>query len=333
MTDNAWNEPPQGSSDQKPPKDATGREWKLIEQLLMSQTREAKRGRRWGIFFKLMTFAYLFFVLMLFVPRFDLGSTKNLGGDHTALVEIQGAIAEGEAANADAVVAGVRAAFKNKNTKGVILRINSPGGTPVQAGYIYDEIVRLRKLHPEIKLYAVISDLGASGGYYVAAAADEIYADKASLVGSIGVISSSFGFVNAMEKLGVERRLYTAGKNKAFLDPFSPQKEVETQFWQGVLAVTHQQFIDRVRAGRGERLADDPALFSGLIWTGEQALELGLIDGLGSAGYVAREIIGEKHIVDFTLHKTPLEELAEKLGVSISRSLVNQLGFQQPRFQ
>lgn len=333
MTDNAWNEPRQGSHDQKPANDATGKEWKLIEQLLMSQTKEAKRGRRWGIFFKLMTFVYLFVILLLFAPRFNLDSAKSLGTGHTAMVEIQGVIAEGETSNADAVVTGLRDAFKDKNTRGIILRINSPGGTPVQAGYIYDEIVRLRQLHPEIKLYAVISDLGASGGYYVAAAADEIYADKASLVGSIGVISSSFGFVNAMEKLGVERRLYTAGENKAFLDPFSPQKEVETQFWQGVLAVTHQQFIGRVKAGRGDRLADDPRLFTGLIWTGEQALDLGLVDGLGSAGYVARELIGAEDIVDFTLRKTPFEELAEKLGVSISRSLINQLGFQAPRLQ
>ncbi len=181
-------------------------------------------------------------------------------------------------------------------TKGVILRINSPGGSPVQSGYVYDEIRRLRAAKPDIKVYAVITDLGASGAYYIASAADQIYADKASLVGSIGVTAAGFGFVGAMDKLGVDRRTYTSGEHKAFLDPFQPQKADETQFWQGVLDTTHRQFIASVKQGRGDRLKDKdhPELFSGLIWTGEQAVALGLVDGLGSASYVARDVIRKR---------------------------------------
>ncbi len=332
MTENAWNEPPQDNN--KPANtEVSSKEWKLIEKLVTSQSIEAKRSRRWGIFFKLMTFSYLFAILFILLPDFNMESARSIGGTHTALVEIKGVIAENEVSNADSIVQGLRDAFKNKNTKGVILRINSPGGSPVQAGYIYDEIIRLRLLHPNIKLYAVISDIGASGGYYIAAAADAIYADKASLVGSIGVISSSFGFVDIMEKIGVQRRLYTAGENKAFLDPFSPINQAETKFWQNVLAVTHKQFINNVKQGRGDRLVDDPKLFSGLIWTGEQAVELGLIDALGSSGYVAREIIGEERIVNFTLNQTPLEEIIGQLGVSISRGVMSQLEVNTPRLQ
>lgn len=324
MSDNSWNEPEQGGS--KEGQDRQGKEWKLIEKLLLNMGQEQRRARRWGIAFKLLTFVYLFALLFLFSPAFDLESAAKMSESHTALVDVQGVIAEGEMAGADNIVKGLRDAFKNNKTKGVILRINSPGGTPVQAGYIYDEIKRLRQLYPLIKLYAVIGDLGASGGYYIAAAADEIYADKASLVGSIGVISSSFGFTGAMERLGIERRVFTAGESKAFLDPFSPMKEKDSEFWKGVLSVTHQQFIDRVKKGRGDRLKEEPKLFSGLIWSGEQALALGLIDGLGSPGYVAREIIGEENIVDFTPRPTPFELFANRLGVSVGHTLANYLG-------
>jgi protease-4 len=239
-------------------------------------------------------------------------------------------IAENEQASADNIAGSLRNAFEDKNTKGIILRINSPGGSPVQSGYVYDEIKRLRSIYPNVKLYAVISDLGASGAYYIAAAADEIYADRASLVGSIGVISSSFGFVDLMDKLGVERRLYTSGENKAFLDPFSKQKKSESEFWKKVLNVTHQQFIGRVKEGRGDRLKDDPSLFSGLIWSGEQALELGLIDNLGSTGYVAREIIGAENTINFTLKKDPIEQFIDKLGISVGSSLAQSLGLTNP---
>ncbi|KZZ33060.1 S49 family peptidase, partial [Oleiphilus sp. HI0086] len=219
---------------------------------------------------------------------------------YTALVNLEGVIASGEEANADFLVTGLRAAFEAEGTQAVVLRINSPGGSPVQSGYVYDEIKRLRGLYPETPLYAVISDIGASGAYYIAAAADKIYADKASLVGSIGVVASGFGFVDTMKKLGVERRLYTAGAHKGFLDPFSDEKGDEVEFWESVLNTTHQQFIAKVKEGRGERLKVDEEIFSGLIWSGEQALEKGLVDGLGSAGYVAREVVGAEEIIDFT---------------------------------
>ena len=203
------------------------KEWKLIEKVVGSINTEQRRARRWGIFFKLMTFAYLFVVLAIFAPSSI--DTKNLGvdGQFTAMVEVKGVIAAGEVASADLIVTGLRNAFDAEGVKAVILRINSPGGSPVQSGYVYDEIMRLRGLHPEIPVYAVISDLGASGAYYIAAAANEIYADKASLVGSIGVVGSGFGFVGAMEKLGVERRQFTAGEHKGFLDPFTPLNKEE----------------------------------------------------------------------------------------------------------
>lgn len=321
MSEHSWNE--QGKQSERP---QNHREWQIIEKLLLNSNKEQKRARRWGIFFKLLTFIYLFALLYLLSPALQIDSAAALSEGHTALVDVQGVIAEGEMAGADVIAKGLRDAFEHERTKGVILRINSPGGTPVQAGYIYDEIKRLRQLHPSKKLYAVISDLGASGGYYIAAAADEIYADKASLVGSIGVISSSFGFTGAMERLGIERRVFTAGESKAFLDPFSPMKEQESEFWKSVLGVTHQQFIDRVKQGRGDRLKDDPQLFSGLIWSGEQALALGLVDGLGSAGHVAREVVGEENIVDFTPRPTPFELFASRLGVTIGNTLASYFG-------
>ncbi len=236
---------------------------------------------------------------------------------------MRGVIADKESASADNIVSSLRTAFEDPKVKGVILRINSPGGSPVQSGYVYDEIRRLRALHPQIKLYAVISDLGASGAYYIASAADQIYADKASLVGSIGVTAAGYGFVGTMEKLGVERRTYTSGEHKAFLDPFQPQKADETQFWQSVLDTTHRQFIASVKQGRGDRLKDKdhPELFSGLVWSGEQALPLGLIDGLGSASSVARDVIGEKELVDFTVQESPFDRFSKKLGASVAEKL------------
>ena len=331
MSNNAWNEDERKQSDDG--QDHQHKEWRLIEKLLLDAGKEQRRARRWGIAFKLLTFIYLFALLFLLSPNLDLSNAAKMSESHTALIDVQGVIAEGELAGADNIAKGLRNAFENNKTKAVILRINSPGGTPVQAGYIYDEIKRLRQLYPNIKLYAVISDLGASGGYYIAAAADKIYADKASLVGSIGVISSSFGFTGAMDKMGIERRVFTAGESKAFLDPFSPMKEKDSEFWKSVLGVTHQQFIDRVKQGRGERLQDDSKLFSGLIWSGEQALELGLIDGLGSTGYVAREIIGEENIVDFTPRPSPFEMFANRLGVSIGHTLANYFGVTQVNYR
>ncbi|GJN48086.1 MULTISPECIES: signal peptide peptidase SppA [Pseudomonas] len=306
--------------------------WKLLEKAVLAGVQEQRRSRRWGIFFKVLTFLYLFVALALFSPLFDLQKTAARGENHTALVEVKGMIADDEAASADNIVGSLRAAFEDPKTKGIVLRINSPGGSPVQSGYIYDEIRRLRGEHADIKVYAVITDLGASGAYYIASAADEIYADKASLVGSIGVTAASFGFVDLMGKLGVERRVYTSGEHKAFLDPFQPQKAEETQFWQGVLDTTHKQFIESVKKGRGDRLKVEghPELFSGLVWSGEQALELGLVDKLGSTSFVAREVIGEKEIVDYTKQETPFDRFAKRLGASVAERLALWMGFQGP---
>ncbi|WP_152224543.1 signal peptide peptidase SppA [Pseudomonas sp. SCB32] len=306
--------------------------WKLLEKAVLAGVQEQRRSRRWGIFFKLLTFLYLFVALVLFSPFGGLSKSASRSASHTAMIEVKGMIADDEPASADNVVGALRAAFEDAGTKGIVLRINSPGGSPVQSGYIYDEIKRLRGEHPDIKVYAVISDLGASGAYYIASAADQIYADKASLVGSIGVTAATFGFVGTMEKLGVDRRVYTSGEHKAFLDPFQPQKLDETAFWQQVLDTTHKQFIDSVKKGRGDRLKDKdhPELFSGLIWSGEQALQLGLIDGLGSTSYVAREIIKEKEVVDYTVQETPFDRFAKKLGTSVAERLALWMGWQGP---
>ncbi len=326
MADNPWNENPE-SPDAPAKRDGNnGKEWKLIEKLVLSLGIEQRRARRWGIFFKLLTFFYLFLLLGLMVPNDWDKSTRKPGEKHTALVDVRGVIADGEKAGADVIVTGLRKAFEDEDTSAVMLRINSPGGSPVQAGYVYDEVKRLRAKYPETRLYAVISDIGASGAYYIAAAADEIYADKASLVGSIGVVTSSFGFVGTMEKLGVERRLLTAGEHKGMLDPFSPLDPKELQLWREVLETTHRQFITQVRNGRGDRLKDDPILFTGTLWSGEQAVELGLVDGLGSAGYVAREIVGAEEIVDFTPEPSPFKRFVDELGVSIGRTLASYMG-------
>lgn len=302
----------------------SSKEWKLIEKTMLQLGAEQRRSRRWGVFFKTLTFAYLFVLLFIMVD--SLGDKPlSEAESYTALVDLRGVIAASEEASADFLVTGLRAAFKADGTKAVVLRINSPGGSPVQSGYVYDEIKRLRGLYPEIPLYAVISDIGASGAYYIAAAADEIYADKASLVGSIGVVASGFGFVNTMEKLGVERRLYTSGAHKAFLDPFSEEKDSEVQFWNSVLNQTHEQFIAKVKEGRGDRLHIDEDTFSGLIWNGEQALEKGFIDGLGSAGYVAREIVGQEEIVDFTPQPDPFERFTKTLGMAAGKTMASVL--------
>ena len=292
----------------------------VLERLLFAALKEQRRARRWGIFFKLVLILYLVAIFVAYLPG-EWGGEALPTGDHTALVDVRGVIADDKEANADTIVSGLRDAFRNRHAKAVILRLNTPGGSPVQAGYVNDEIARLRKKYPGKKLYAVITDICASGGYYIAAAADEIYADKASMVGSIGVLMNGFGFTEAMKKLGVERRLITAGKHKGFLDPFSPLKEDERRHLQNMLDNIHQQFIATVKRGRGDRLKDDPDLFSGLIWTGEEALALGLVDGLGSSSYVAREIVGAEKIVDYTHRRPYIERLAERLGTAVAQSL------------
>ena len=303
------------------------RAWALVESLAKGALQEQRRSRRWGIFFKLLTFCWLFFSMAIIYNATEItgGSPDDSAVEHTALVDIDGQIG-GNDVNADIVVTGLRAAFADANTQAVILRINSPGGSPVQSGYIYDEIRRLRSVHKEKPLYAVITDIGASGGYYIAAAADKIYADKASLVGSIGVISSGFGFVEAMDNLGITRRTYTSGENKAFLDPFQAVNPQAAAQWQTSLDTIYQQFIDAVKAGRGERLADNPDIFSGMVWSGQQATELGLVDDLGSASYVAREVVGAEEIVDYTFRLSPLEKFARDLGAGVSATLVEALG-------
>ncbi|MFQ5660464.1 MAG: signal peptide peptidase SppA [Gammaproteobacteria bacterium] len=297
-----------------------------FEQALSSQVareflKEQRRNRRWGIFFKLLLALYLLAFLLLYMNQ-DVEMANLTRGPHTALVDIDGVISADSKASADNIISGLRAAFKDKHTAGIILRINSPGGSPVQAGYVNDEIRRLRKKYPDIPLYAVISDICASGGYYIASAADKIYANKASIVGSIGVIMSGFGFVDAINKLGIERRLLHAGKNKGFMDPFSPLKQDEVNHVDKLLDDIYQQFISVVKRGRGVRLKDDDRLFSGLVWTGEQSKELGLVDALGSASYVARDVIGAEEIVDFTHRKNYLDRFAESLGATLANHLV-----------
>jgi len=295
-----------------------------LTRLMHATLTEQRRARRWGIFFKSLLFLYLFaLLLMVVVPQSGDGLKA---GPHTALVEIRGIISDSSDASADTIVTGLRNALEDEQTRGVILRINSPGGSPVQAGYVYDEIIRLRTLHPGIPIYTVVSDICASGGYYIASATDAIYADKASIVGSVGVLMNSFGFVEAMEKLGIERRLLTAGENKAFLDPFSPQEEAHVTHARQMLDTIHQQFIEAVKAGRGERLADDERLFTGLVWSGERSVALGLVDELGSAGYVAREVVGAERIVDFTVRPRYFERLVSRLGSAIGGSVSTALG-------
>jgi len=299
----------------------------LVTKLAESSIKEQRRSRRWGILFKLLTFTYIG-VFIYLSSGIDVALVSDQES-HTALIELKGLIADEEAASADNLVTALRDAFDNEHVKGIIIRANSPGGSPVQSGYVYDEIIRLKKLHPDTPVYAVISDVCASGCYYIASAADEIYADKASIVGSIGVRMDNFGFVDAMKKLGVERRTLTAGKNKALLDPFLPINENARAHMQTMLGEIHQQFIESVKTGRGDRLDTSiEGLFSGLIWTGKRAVEIGLVDGLGNASYVAREIIGEETFVDYTPQDDLFERFASKMGASMALVLGQQLSTQ-----
>ena len=295
-------------------------ERKTLEKLALAALTEQRRTRKWGIFFKILGFVYLFLLLFLAMGLMNQNELAS-AGPHTALVRLDGVIAPGNQASAEQVIEGLQAAFKDKNAKGVILRINSPGGSPVQAGQINDEIRRLKALNPKMPLYAVVDDICASGGYYVAVAADKIYVDKASLVGSIGVLMDGFGFTGTMDKLGVERRLLTAGENKGFLDPFSPVDPKQKAYAQTMLNDIHQQFINTVKAGRGARLKETDGMFSGLIWTGEKSIELGLADALGSTEYVAREVIKAKDIVDYTPHQSIADRFAKRFGAAAAQAL------------
>ena len=305
-------------------------EREVLTQLAESSLKEQRRARRWGILFKLLTFAYIGGIIYLYG---DASLTRvNLNEKHTALVELNGVIADKQEASADKIVTALRNAFDNEKSAGIILRINSPGGSPVQSGYVYDEIVRLRKKHPDTPLYAVVTDICASGGYYIAAAADKIYADKASIVGSIGVRMDNFGFVDAIDKLGIERRTLTAGEDKALLDPFLPVDEKTTAHIQNMLTEIHQQFINSVKEGRGDRLDTSvEGIFSGLIWTGEAAVKIGMVDELASSSYVAREVIGEETIINYTVEEDILQRFAERLGSTVAQVISTQFLSATPR--
>jgi len=290
-----------------------------LERLLLAHLDEQRRARRWGIFFKSLGFIWLFLLIVLIASR-DAGDFVSTQ-PHTGLIDIQGEIGGEDGVYADDVIDALNTAFDNKHSKAVVLRINSPGGSPVQAGQIHDEIRRLRAKHKDKPVYVVVDDICASGGYYIAAAADKIFVDKASLVGSIGVLMDGFGFTEAMKKLGVERRLLTAGENKGFLDPFSPLDPQEVAHAQRLLNEIHQQFIQVVRQGRGGRLKEQPGLYSGLIWNGTRSIELGLADGLGNLHYVAREVVKAEDIVDYTPRESLADRLARRLGAALGKAL------------
>jgi protease-4 len=303
-------------------------EWSrdVINRLAFSALDEQRRTRRWNIFFKVLLALYLLALLILYLPQdWDWGELGKVTEKHTALVDLNGVIADKAEASADTVIGGLRSAFEDDNTAGIILRANSPGGSPVQSGYIYREIKRLRELHPDTPLYAVVTDVCASGCYYVVSAADEIYVDGSSIVGSIGVRMDSFGFVDTMEKLGIERRLYTAGESKGFLDPFMPSKPEDVEHVQVLLENIHGQFIDSVKEGRGDRLQDSDDLFTGLVWTGDESVSMGLADKIGSPSYVAREVIGEEDIVEFTEKPDFFQRLSDRIGVAMAKGLGQQL--------
>jgi len=303
--------------------DNNGRwERELVTKLATAALKEQRRARLWGIFFKLLTFGYVTLILLMAVDW----KTAEVGGrKHTAMVEVNGLIAPGTDASAEKITTALQAAFKDKNTQGVVVRCNSPGGSPVQAQTIYDEMKRLRKKYPDVPLYAVIEDVCASGGYFVAVGADRIYVGKASIVGSIGVLMNGFGFTGLMEKLGIERRLITVGENKGMLDPFSPLEEKDKEHVRKLMGDIHEQFVGVVREGRGKRLKDAPEIFSGLIWTGQRSVDLGLADGFGSLEYVAREVVKAEEIVDFTQKEGLAEKFARRFGASVASALAESL--------
>lgn len=298
----------------------TGVAWEraTLEKLVFATIREQQAARRWKMFTRFMWLAVLGAIVWFVYSSAEVGTSMTT--PHTAVVEIKGEIASDSEASAENIVAALRSAFEDEGAQAVVLLINSPGGSPVQAGIINDEITRLKGLH-EKKVYAVVEETCASAAYYIAAAADNIYVDKASLVGSIGVLMDGFGFTGLMEKLGIERRLMTAGDNKGLLDPFSPQNESQRLFMQNLLAEIHNQFIDVVKKGRGDRLKETPETFSGLVWNGQQAVTLGLADGLGNLDYVAREVVKAEELVDYTRRENVGLRLAKRFGASVGEGI------------
>ena len=298
-----------------------GWERELLERLAFASLQEQRTRRRWGVFFKVLGFAYL--IVLLIVLSGVTGGPSHSKEKHTALVDLSGVIDSDGDSSAESVTAALNDAFKEGNVVGVILRVNSPGGSPVQSSIIHDEIRRLRAKYPEKPLHAVVEDICASGGYFVAAAADKIYVNRSSIVGSIGVLMDGFGFSAAMDKLGVERRLLTAGENKGFLDPFSPQDQKHRRHAQLLLDDIHKQFIEVVRQGRGSRLRETPELFSGLMWTGQQSMALGLVDEFGTVDSVARDVIKAETVVDYTLRRSLTDRLAQRFGTAFGGAFAN----------
>ena len=320
MSDNLQTPPPQPSPSPLPPPEAgklpINWEREVLEKLVFATIKEQRANRRWSIFFKIFLLLALFLAIASYFNLSFLGGESEVGR-HTALIEIEGNIESEGSGAADVVIPALNKAFADEGSVAVVLHINSPGGSPVQAGMIVDEIQRLRKGYPDKPLYAVVDEICASGGYYIAASADEIYVNKASMIGSIGVLMDGFGFTGAMEKLGVERRLLTAGENKGFMDPFSPQSAKHKEHAQVMLNEIHEQFIDVVRAGRGKRLHETPEMFSGLFWTGARAIKMGLADDLGSVDSVARDVVKAEDIIDYTQHEGLPERVLKKFGAAM----------------
>jgi protease-4 len=313
---------PAATPAEAPPPAAASWERATFERLMFATIAEQRAQRRWRTVRSLAWLAFFVFLLWVLMHRSTPSADKSTA--HTAVVEIKGEIASGGDASAEAVVAAMRSAMEDSGAQGIVLLINSPGGSPVQAGIINDEIRRLKAKYKK-PIYAVVEESCASAAYYIAAATDRIFVDKASIVGSIGVLMDGFGFTGLMDKLGVERRLLTAGENKGFLDPFSPQTDKQREFAQQMLNQIHRQFIDAVKAGRGKRLKETPELFSGLFWTGQQAIDLGLADQLGNIDYVAREVVKAEDLVDYTRRDNVAERLAKKFGAAMGEGAVKAL--------
>lgn len=307
--------------------EAPGWERHTMERLLFATLAEQRTARRWRTFVRLAWLAFFIFIIWSLGYKGSPSTDKTTA--HTAVIEIKGEIGPEAEASAEFIVAAAKAAFEDQGAQGIVLLINSPGGSPVQAGIVNDELRRLKAKHKK-PLYAVVEESCASAAYYIAASADRIFVDKASIVGSIGVLMEGFGFVGLMDKLGVERRLLTAGENKGFLDAFSPQTERHRAHAQQMLDQVHKQFIDVVKAGRGKRLKETPELFSGLFWTGQQAVDLGLADQLGNLDYVAREVVKAEELVDYTRHENVAEKLAKRFGAAIGEGAVKALRTLQP---
>lgn len=290
----------------------------VLEKVALASVTEQRRSRRWGIFFKLLFLTYLVIISGIAISPMAAGG-KISGGSHTAVVDVKGIIISGGEADAESIIKSLNNAAEDPKTKGIVLRINSPGGSPVQSSYVYKAIKDIKATHPTMPIYAVVEDLCASGGYYIASAADKIFVNESSIVGSIGVVMNGFGFTEAMKTLGVERRLYTAGSHKGFMDPFSEVNPNERKHVQSMLNDIHQEFIQAVKSGRGERLVENPELFSGLVWAGDESIRLGLTDGIGSLQSVAKNEIGEENIVDFTAQQPLFEKIAKSMGVALAK--------------